>query len=294
MNENETTVPPMPMVVWLRGDEEYFGDFSLEADEVMGLLGIKRSRLTQISGKELRVGRKRVDRYIRPIYRRVDVEEYLAWSRPTASHQKSSQVLNEAATELSQLGDELRTNLESANRQFEEALQRQEASASNFLLDLTSEILGRFQRSSLQAIDQLLTLDERLQQKQQSLHETLHESMTQLAQNHLALRETFSQILNQQSYQNQLCLGLQERQEKLSEALQSISEQITSLQKQEEVTFLAHSNEGRHYTNPVTSSLSVVPNTTPFGEGVGQTILGLGPGGYSRQERRWYGPARPT
>lgn len=97
----------LPMVVWLRGEEDYFGEFSLEADQAMEMLGIKRSRLTQISGKELRVGRKRVDRYVRPVYRPEDVTQYLEWIRPTASHQKSSQVLFSAAENLSERSQEL-------------------------------------------------------------------------------------------------------------------------------------------------------------------------------------------
>lgn len=95
-NQNDS----LDMIVWLKGDEPYFGDFSLSADEVMASLSIKRSRLNQISGKELRVGRARIDRYYRPVYRPTDVEAYLNWTRPTASHQRSTSVLNEAAKKL--------------------------------------------------------------------------------------------------------------------------------------------------------------------------------------------------
>src|SRR5438045_3561626 len=56
----EITADALPMLVWLRGDESYCGDFCLDADQVMVRLGIKRSRLTQISGRELRVGRMRM------------------------------------------------------------------------------------------------------------------------------------------------------------------------------------------------------------------------------------------
>ena len=87
----------LPMVVWLRGDEPHVGDFSLDVDEVMRRLGIKRTRLTQISGRELRVARIRRGRYIAPVYRPIDVEAYAAWTRPTASHLKSSQALEDAA-----------------------------------------------------------------------------------------------------------------------------------------------------------------------------------------------------
>ena len=75
------------MVVWLRGGED---DFDLSAEEAMAELNIKRSRLTQISGRELRVGRRRVDRYIKPFYRRVDVQAYKDWTRAAVTRQRSA------------------------------------------------------------------------------------------------------------------------------------------------------------------------------------------------------------
>jgi hypothetical protein len=90
----------LPMVVWLTGNEPYFTEFSLDAEAVMERLALKRSRLTQISGKELRVGRAKMGRYIRPVYRECDVEAYLAWVKPTASHKKSSSVIEEAVQHL--------------------------------------------------------------------------------------------------------------------------------------------------------------------------------------------------
>lgn len=97
----------LPMVVWLRGDEPLCDDFVLEADEVMERLGIRRSRLTQVSGKELRVGRMRKGRYVVPVYRAIDVDAYVAWTRPTASHLKASTVLKDAAETLRSGHDEL-------------------------------------------------------------------------------------------------------------------------------------------------------------------------------------------
>lgn len=97
----------LPMLVWLRGDEPYFNEFSWDAEKVMETLGIKRSRLNQISGKDLRVGRTRINSYIRPIFRPVDVEEYLEWTRPTASHKKSSVVLEEARQKLETRSEQL-------------------------------------------------------------------------------------------------------------------------------------------------------------------------------------------
>ncbi len=114
----ELSPEDLPLIVWLKGDESFAGDFCIDADQAMKVLGIKRSRLTQISGKELRVGRMRQGRYIRPVYRQLDLNEYLEWTRPTATHIKSSDVLMQAATELrsgtkevvDQLADQMRLN----------------------------------------------------------------------------------------------------------------------------------------------------------------------------------------
>ncbi|MEZ4743213.1 MAG: hypothetical protein R3B45_12340 [Bdellovibrionota bacterium] len=117
MDDNPTATE-LPMVVWLRGDEPYFSEFTLNADEVMQILGIKRSRLTQLSGKELRVGRTRIDRYIRPIYRQVDVEKYLNWTRKTASHKRSSEALEQAAKNLDQKSNQLSQEIFETKKNF--------------------------------------------------------------------------------------------------------------------------------------------------------------------------------
>jgi hypothetical protein len=117
-----------PMIVWLRGDEPWFTRFDMDAEAVMQALGIKRSRLTQISGRELRVGRVRVDRYIRPVYRSSDIEKYLAWTRATASHQKSSDVIKTAVEQLHEQTEAVRTGLESISRNFTDHV-KQEMSA---------------------------------------------------------------------------------------------------------------------------------------------------------------------
>lgn len=101
----------LPMVVHLKGDEDFFEQFDLNADEVMEKLSIKRSRLNQISGKELRVGRAKIDRYIRPIYRSEDVENYLAWTRATASHVKSKEAIEIVTNELKEQATTLASSL---------------------------------------------------------------------------------------------------------------------------------------------------------------------------------------
>ncbi len=107
-------IESLPMLVWLRGDEPYFEQFSLDADQAMAELSIKRSRLTQISGKELRVGRVRMGRYVKPVFRQEDLEEYKSWTRPTASHKKASSVIDEAAQDLIAKASKLEEQLQAS------------------------------------------------------------------------------------------------------------------------------------------------------------------------------------
>ena len=105
----ETTVEgssedKLPMVVYLRGDEDIVSEFNCNAEQAMDYLGIKRSRLTQISGRELRVGRIRIDRYVRPVYRQQDLVNYRAWTRATASHQSASRAIEGATAQLENFG----------------------------------------------------------------------------------------------------------------------------------------------------------------------------------------------
>ena len=127
----------LPMMVWLRGDEEVCADFSLEAEEVMLRLGIRRSRLTQISGKELRVGRMRKGRYVSPVFRPADVEAYLNWTRASASHQKSSGLLHDAAEELMQQSARLGERLEVVPQELAAAVH---ARITRATLELTSVV----------------------------------------------------------------------------------------------------------------------------------------------------------
>ena len=104
----------LEMIVWLKGDESYCDEFIHDAEAAMEQLGIKRSRLTQISGRELRVGRIRVGRYIKPMYRATDLADYKKWTRATASHVRSSNVLKEAADQLAENQDQLYEKIETS------------------------------------------------------------------------------------------------------------------------------------------------------------------------------------
>ncbi len=90
----------LPMILTLRGDENIIEEFTFDTDQAMAYLGIKRSRLNQISGRELRVARVRRDRYIRPVYRECDLKDYLDWTRATATHLSSSKAIEQAVENL--------------------------------------------------------------------------------------------------------------------------------------------------------------------------------------------------
>ena len=101
----------LPMILNFRGDEPLASDFSISAEKAMDLLGIKRSRLNQISGRELRVAKMRVDGYVRPIYRLADVTEYLSWSRAPVTHKRSSEAIDDAVSRLESQAQELKEEL---------------------------------------------------------------------------------------------------------------------------------------------------------------------------------------
>ena len=131
----------MPLVVQLKGDEAFFGEFDLSADEAMQILGIKRSRLNQISGKDLRVGRAKIDRYIRPIYRSKDINDYLKWSRTTATQKKSQEVIDEATSKLLLKAEELSKLLSQENGVLTKTLADHQKAFVGSLADFSNKTL---------------------------------------------------------------------------------------------------------------------------------------------------------
>jgi hypothetical protein len=121
----ESEIPPsqrdrqLPMILHFRGDEELLDAFCIDAEQAMEWLGIKRSRLTQISGRELRVGRVRKDRYVRPVYRESDLRDYQEWTRATATHQSSSKAIEQAIDSLDDRFNDLFVVLHERLEQFQ-------------------------------------------------------------------------------------------------------------------------------------------------------------------------------
>lgn len=79
--------------LYLEPDTEEAQEFVCDAEAAMSYLGIKRSRLTQISGRELPCARIKVDRYIRPMYRWEDVKSYHQSAKTAVSYAKSKQLM---------------------------------------------------------------------------------------------------------------------------------------------------------------------------------------------------------
>lgn len=126
----------LPMVHIFRGDEELVSEFNQSAEKAMEILGIKRSRLNQISGRELRVAKIRTNGYVRPFYRLIDLQEYLAWSRAPVTHKRSTEVIDDVVSRLeahamdlkeglSEEGNALHSTMVSAIQTIEFSLQNQ-------------------------------------------------------------------------------------------------------------------------------------------------------------------------
>ena len=59
---------------------------------------------------------KKIDRYIRPVYRQNDVEEYFNNTRATVSHKSSSNAIIEASQELNEKAEVLSKNIEAQQK----------------------------------------------------------------------------------------------------------------------------------------------------------------------------------
>lgn len=186
----------LSMLLWMRGDEDWAGEFNLDADEAMKILGIKRSRLTQLTGKEIRVARKRVDRYIKPFYRRLDLETYLASARASLTVQKSSETLEKASHLFEEKAEGIQSLLKD---ELSKTFSNIESSMSN--------ITNLFQSSTIAQRDEL-------QRRNLSL-QVFFESMSQ---------NTFEEFKSLHSLSHAAIVHLREEQSKSSDSLkQSIN-----------------------------------------------------------------------
>ena len=248
-------VEELPMVVILRGDEPYAESFCRDADYVMEKLQIKRSRLTQISGKDLRVGRIRVDRYIRPMYRDEDIEKYQSWTRSPATHKNSSQMIDLAVERLEQKSEEFALGLKDVLSDIESGVA---AEIKDHIASMVSFQKDESYRSSLESkknweqvfrflskqIEQINTLKASLEASfEDSMKEFssysevlnyLHLEVKELRVENKSLQNTNSELkASLDSYQDQLLLEKEERDklfEELSSKIDSGFSQLSSLQ----------------------------------------------------------------
>ena len=196
-----------PMIVWLRGDEPWFSSFDMDADAVMRTLGIKRSRLTQIAGKDLRVGRVRVDRYIRPVFRSADVERYVSWTRATASHQKSSEAIKIAVDGLQKQSSLIHETLDHISSRFTAEI-RQEMEA------FIARAVDAGIRPSRERVE---SLDENIRAIAKTMESSVTEAGTSFADAARALSATVESLQkNQQAALELMTLKINQTSEKVA------------------------------------------------------------------------------
>ena len=117
---------PAKSYLFLEPDSAEAHTFDCDATAAMTYLGIKRSRLTQISGRELPCARIKVDRYTRPMYRWTDVKSYHESTKTTVSYAKSQQLfettihtLTHQINELNAIIQQLSTQLHRCEQQLQ-------------------------------------------------------------------------------------------------------------------------------------------------------------------------------
>lgn len=183
---------PLPMIVWLAGDDPHFNDFSLDADAVMERLGIKRTRLTQISGRELRVGRAKQDRYIKPFYRPEDVDAYLNWTKATSTSKKSSELVQEAAILLAQESSQLKES-------FAEPLSQASEQMSSQIKELTAVFISHMEEAVARRLRKIED-DFKKQTDEQKHHRTQVELTSQKLLEALDVKKDVGRILPELAY----------------------------------------------------------------------------------------------
>ena len=98
-------------VLYLEAHDPRAQEFNCNAQEAMEALGIKRSRLTQISGQTLPCARIKIGRYQRPMYRKKDLEQYIAHLRIPASRAQTSHIIERGVLQLQECAEKLTASL---------------------------------------------------------------------------------------------------------------------------------------------------------------------------------------
>ena len=222
----------MPMIVWLRGDEDYVEEFSIDADGAMKILGIRRSRLTQISGKELRVGRMRIGRYVRPVYRQADLDAYVEWTRPTATHAKSSNLIGEAASELLRQAEKVSSSYEQVVEKHAHELTQFVDDSFKSSYNIIQELLE--QKTSV-VNDNVQGLKTLMADLGQLIEDQLKKSDEQMAEMHGKVQEKQDQVKSEVTALNKFCqelnLEVKQQQASLADFIKRQDEAVSGLAK---------------------------------------------------------------
>lgn len=188
----------LPMVVWLRGDEDFVEEFTLDAEAAMEQLGIKRTRLTQISGRQLRVGRMRQGRYIKPLYRPEDVAAYLKSARAPMSHLKAAKTIEETKSYFEDIKESVLKIVEDAQASMNEAFHRALQSALEQQRS-TSEHIYQQAINNTKALERLIhttftKMSDNTKRETSKLELQLLESLELITKNHYKMTSALEEV----------------------------------------------------------------------------------------------------
>lgn len=239
----------LPLVVWLRGDEE---DFTLSAEDVMAALDIKRSRLTQISGRELRVGRRRVERYLKPFYRPADVHAYQQRTRAAVTRQRSADAINAAASDIESRNKKLMQEhnsyllaaLTTTTGELQKSLstllfatqQKLSVTSADNFFSQTQKLMACFEKLQHQLRtlfatfeQQTLTAQDSAAKKMQDMLQTQQEQQRTLTTLQQTTSSQHAELVASNAAHTAQLLALQQNSEALAQQLQEIPRQYARL-----------------------------------------------------------------
>lgn len=155
-------------ILYLHSRDPRVREFSCSAADAMQMIGIKRSRLTQISGKSLACARIKIGRYIRPMYRPQDIEDYVRRSRISQSQHKSRHIIETSTTKLIQEAEKISSCLEHATSEWHQSMQ-------NRFLEILATLKEEFSNSHEIYHDIYKNIQQRWLQSVTKLEEKLHD-----------------------------------------------------------------------------------------------------------------------
>ena len=130
-------------------------EYDCSAAQAMEILGIKRSRLHQITGSKLACARIKIGRYLRPMYKKSDLTDYLHSLRSPLSKAKSQKIFDDSLNslknfihEIKNLKDEKYFNNKAINKNY---LSQDLHNTLQNLTTLIKKCLNNLEKKSLHA-----------------------------------------------------------------------------------------------------------------------------------------------